>query len=195
MLKSAIIYTNYKCNLNCDYCFIQKTKEVMHPDTLEKVFYWFLDNVDQSIQDPHISLLGGETFLCFDLICKIADLTNQIADKNKKVSLKAIPTNGILLDGKIIKILKEKGVAASFSLDGYSYSSNKYRLKNKKSYFKVLENISAYKKLIGMLQIKMTIHPDRAKFMYQDICSFLKKDLVDIQLSPAFGEKWSDVEN
>jgi len=166
----------------------------MQPDTLEKIFYWFLDNVDEDIEDPHISLLGGETFLCFDLICKIADLTNQAARKNKNIFLKAIPTNGILLDEKVIKILKEKGLTAAFSLDGYSYLSNKYRFKDREAYSKVLENISVYKKLIGIPQIKMTIHPDRAKFMYQDICSFLKEDLTDIQLSPAFGEKWNDIE-
>ena len=194
MLKSAIIYTTYKCNLNCDYCFILKTNEVMSQETLVKIFDWFKKNVDTSADNPHVSLLGGEIFLYPDLIYKLADLMQNSRDKNKKFSLKAIPTNGTLLDRTIIQTLSKKGVEVAFSLDGYSYSSNKCRFKDKNIYLNVLGNIECYRQLIGLPQIKMTTHPQRAKFMYKDICSFLERGFTNIQLSPAFGARWHDTQ-
>ncbi|MDD2751977.1 MAG: radical SAM protein [Candidatus Omnitrophica bacterium] len=189
MIKGAILYTTSSCNLNCAYCFVEKKNDTMRPETLIRIMEWLQKNISAE-HDHHVSVMGGEPMLYPDLIYKLADLTRKIKYSGKSLRLKGIPTNGSILDKDIIKSLKEKNIRLDFSLDGYTLYSNRLRFKDKKIFGRILNNLAVYTREIGAPVIKMTVHPDTAKFMHNEIALFHKNKIDKIQVMPAHGVSW-----
>lgn len=93
------LYLTSNCQLNCDFCFmndlIRDKNSYIPLEKALKIIDMFVDNGIESI-----SLLGGEPLL-YDDILRICDYI-----ESKRVHF-TITTNGILLDEKFLRSIKE----------------------------------------------------------------------------------------
>lgn len=186
-MDSVTIYLNTNCNLNCDYCFVKKNNSFMDRQRLEKIIRWF---VGQDGQEKYINFLGGEPLLSADLLVGLKDFLRKI-NTGKRIVIKDIPTNGIMLNEVMLRSLKEEGIKLLFSLDGAQLKHNKFRIKNKVIFNQILSNIELYKKYYGLPGIKCTVHPAMAQHLDKRIAQLLNKGFSNIQILPVFGLPWS----
>ena len=107
-----------KCNLDCDYCFINKScKGKLIFSSIQKGIEIFFNT---SQKRKLVSFNSGEPLIHFNLLQKTIDCLIKKAN-NKNVHLDIIlTTNGILLDKKKLKFLSSKKdkIILNLSLDG-----------------------------------------------------------------------------
>lgn len=186
-MKSITIYLNVKCNIDCDYCYVQKKSSFMDRQRFEKILRWF---IGQEGQEKNINFLAGEPLLSADLLVGLKDFLRGIG-ANKRIVIHNIPTNGILLNKEMLMRLKEEGIKLDFSLDGLQFEHNRFRTKKKFLFDKILNNIEIYKKYYELPRIKCTVHPEMAKDLDKRIAEFLKKGFRDIQILPVCALPWN----
>ena len=117
-----------KCNLNCGYCFCDKSmNRSMSLSTARSLIGKALAEHSGSIETLNILLIGGEPFLEFPLI---RDLVTWVRGTypEKKIKFKAV-TNGTLVHGEIQEWLINNSdvFTAELSLDGAEEDHNNYR--------------------------------------------------------------------
>lgn len=122
----SIIQTNYSCNLDCSYCYVDNCKKLLPPmsnDTLEEIIYKsFISDID------HVDFVwhGGEPLLMNDdFFKKVIKFQNKYNKKGISFSNK-IQTNGTLLFKKRYDFLREN-FEIGISLDGVKEVHDKYR--------------------------------------------------------------------
>jgi len=104
------MYTNFDCNLACDYCCVRSSpstpRRALGRDVVQRLA---LEAPAAGVQE--LLLTGGEPFLLPD----IADLVNACADSLPTTLL----TNGMLFHGRRLERLREmnRSVALQISLD------------------------------------------------------------------------------
>jgi len=130
-----------QCNLACKYCFLgnnnsEKRKHFslknMSIETAGKALDFFVRQLEKNAKtmEPFITFYGGEPLINFDVLDFIAERINELRSsnlhfKNAKVS---VVTNGLLLDEKKLKRLKELNVGIGISIDGCTEESNALRV-------------------------------------------------------------------
>lgn len=133
-LKSCgllILFVTNKCNLNCEFCFLDKNIDDLDLATVDKM----LNGMDFA----SVALTGGEPFLNKNIAI--------IAEKILKRTHLEINTNGFLCNeiDKSIRYILERSSGANaltvnVSLDGFSDTHNDIR-KNNLSYIKALDTL------------------------------------------------------
>lgn len=130
-----------QCNLACKYCFLgnnnsKKRKHFslknMSIETAEKALDFFMRQLEKNTMtvEPFITFYGGEPLINFEVLDFIAERINELRlrklyFKNAKVS---VVTNGLLLDLKKLKRLKELNVGIGISIDGCTEEANALRV-------------------------------------------------------------------
>jgi sulfatase maturation enzyme AslB (radical SAM superfamily) len=161
----------------------------MYSTTLKKILEWA---IYINREPKKIVLTGGEPTSRFELIKMAGEyvLTNDI---NKKIEFDDVPTNATLLTKEMIKTAKDLNLKFAFSLDGYNFSSNKFRYSSKSLYKTILNNLDAYiNETKTIPRIKMTVNPKNSNLLYENVKSLLLNGLTVIQILPAFGPAWDE---
>ena len=130
-----------QCNLACKYCFLgnnnpEKRKhfslENMSLETAKKALDFYIRQLEKNdkIVKPFIIFYGGEPLINFEVLDFIAERINELRltksfFKNAEMS---VVTNGLLLDEKKLKRLKELNVNISISIDGCTEEANALRV-------------------------------------------------------------------
>ena len=123
--RNLVVVLTMNCNLDCIMCFNKKEYSID-----DKILNYIKNNL---VYLEHILLQGGELYLYKDL----EKLMLLIKNSNIKQS---ILTNGILLDRKKIKFLKDNKIGLNISIDAVSKKKYEYIRKNA-SFDKLLENL------------------------------------------------------
>lgn len=112
------LHLTQRCNLNCDYCFQDKThKGDMTAATARNAVDFLLE------YSPHnqlkIIFFGGEPLLCFPMMREITAYAAKRAGAlpGKEIRF-AVSTNGLLLDDTVLDMLVETDAGVSVSYDG-----------------------------------------------------------------------------
>ena len=187
--------TTYKCNLNCGYCFVQEkespemTLETMRLAT--DVFYNYL--FDKS-KIAEFLFSGGEPLLSFDLM---RTYVNYIKSEKRFEKFKFhITTNGIDLDDEKISFMKENNFQICLSLDGTLESSLNRFGKQVGKYHKLIELVNDisrfHKDSKDFFRVRMTISPDRAKHLIDDIKFLIANKVSTIHFSPDYESNWTE---
>jgi uncharacterized protein len=153
-LSMLIKPTSSACNLNCDYCFyldIGEKRGDTNPKFMTKAEARFIIDraFDQVEENGHIAFnfQGGEPSLMgLDFY---EDFLSYAKSKEKNLTLSfTLQTNGLLLDEKWAKFLKENNFLVGLSIDGDQKTHNSYRKdkKNNKTYEKVLKTKKIFDK-------------------------------------------------
>lgn len=116
------IYTvlGHDCNLRCKYCFIPKDN--IRLDI--KVAYKLLDIIAKERDSLSVRFYGGEPLLYFS---KIRDIVNYVKKSGLDADF-ALPTNGTLLNKKIIDFIKSNNISVMVSLDGDKKTNDMMRV-------------------------------------------------------------------
>ena len=94
---SIILLPTNKCNVNCEYCFEDKTDDRMSLEQLETVVTKVFDHMDQaSIRGLTIHWQGGEAMMIpTDWYYRAFDLIQNVADKHGKIVEHGLQSNMI----------------------------------------------------------------------------------------------------
>jgi uncharacterized protein len=150
--KLSLILTS-SCNLRCKYCYAKyglynyKTRNNLNKIDADEIISYFTSNFEAI---NTIQFFGGEPTLCVEVIAYIIKKFEKLLI-NKKVS--SIPkftiiTNGLNIDERLIRLIKEYNISVTFSIDGPQFINDLLRVdsNNNGSYNRVLNN---YKKLMA----------------------------------------------
>lgn len=97
----AYLFTDYKCNLDCHYCWSYDNRvEGMSEDTAKRSIDWL-----HSIGNRCLALMGGEPLIRPHFIHKVVDYAA------KKDFFVYLPTNGRLLKPEVIDRLGDAGLS------------------------------------------------------------------------------------
>ncbi len=116
-IVSMALFVTRACNLRCTYCYEEKSGGSMEEKTAFRAVDWLLMKAG-SAKQIYISFFGGEPFLNFPLIKKVAVYAREKAARLAKEVSFNVTTNATLLNDEMIQFLKEQNVRTLVSMDG-----------------------------------------------------------------------------
>jgi len=184
-----------ECNHRCDYCFVEGKNPAnpMNRETAEKAVDFLFE---RSRAKPELKILffGGEPMLAFELIKEIVlYVEEKIAGADKKISFD-MTTNGTLFDEERASFLAEHGVKYLLSIDGdqATHDLHRHTTDGKSSYLRIVRDLPIMKKYQPWMGARMTVHPDTADRIYQNIIHLAGLGINQFLVGPATGLEWSN---
>ncbi len=186
-----------KCNLNCDYCFVNKTSEkVLDIKKIKSAIDIFLDFPGKN---KTITFTTSEPFINPKLFRDSITYIFQEVDKKDVDILVIATTNGVLFNREMqafIKQLDDRFIL-NFSLDGKEDSHDAHRkIKNSKnsSFELAIKNFNNFSRKNGYVRIISTIAPDQVNFLLDNVKFIIKQGFLYIDLFPQMFKIWSKKE-
>jgi radical SAM protein with 4Fe4S-binding SPASM domain len=110
-----IITLTRECNLNCKYCFVNRSAKRMNIETARKVVDFIFQSPSKSLT---LEFTGGEPLLNFEVLKFIVEYAKEKNLKFKKRLLFTITTNGTIFSKEIVDYLKKNNFSVTVSIDG-----------------------------------------------------------------------------
>lgn len=152
-LASITINCTDKCNMSCSYCDHHDGKYSLEAD---KIFSIYKDSIQ--LQSNYLIIAGGEPLLHKDIVMLIREAS-------KHGLFPYLLTNGLLLNEKLIKQLKQEGlVAIRLTLDSLS-DKIQDKFKGKGSLEKIIEVV----RLTNKEKIGVNINVPVGKHNYEEL--------------------------
>lgn len=153
------IMTTQNCNFKCTYCFEQQKNLKMGVDVQEKVIKFIKNNLSE-YDAVHIDWYGGEPLLNLDCIKNVTQRVIDMCNKNNKIYLGSITTNGYNMSPEVINQLVELKIkSAQITIDGPKEIHDKRRILNNGlgTFDKIIENIQHAK---DKMKISVRVNAD-----------------------------------
>lgn len=197
MEMECTLYLAEGCNLQCKYCYegIHKKNGMMDNKTVERALEFIVENTldDEKIQ---LILLGGEPLLNKSAFFHVIDIIqNRYSNIRDKFSIE-MTTNGILLDERVMKTVKDEKISLSVSIDGRkeSHEMNRSSIDGKDIFPIIMENI---KKMLDMeipFNVRMTVSNNNVSQLYENVCFFFKMGVQRVYISYNYYADWTEEE-
>jgi len=179
---SVIMKVTNDCNMNCKYCFVEKSaprNRIISLETVKRLF----DELEIHSPSQSIQLIwhGGEPLLAsLDFFQGVINLQKEY----KKEYVNSIQTNGTLLTEEFARFFKENTFEIGVSLDGPKQLNDLVRVyrSGKSSFEKVVNNMMILKKLkihFGLLSTLSKANVRNAREIY----SFCKEYELPLKFS------------
>ena len=122
VIKAMCLHVAHDCNLRCSYCFASQgdfggEKEIMSLEVGKKALEYLVENSGNR-RNLEVDFFGGEPLMNFEVVKKLVDYGNEIAEKNGKKFRFTITTNGVLLNDDKIEYINKTMHNVVLSLDG-----------------------------------------------------------------------------
>lgn len=179
-----------QCNLNCRYCYEdKKTNKSMTLPQLKKIcdIVYKRRSKDNFLA---ISFFGGEPTLCWDIIRKTIDYNNS---KGRVIEYNMTSNFTYDFTDDDLEWIANEKISFLVSIDGNKETHDFNRCN---SYDRVKANIEKFikKGIENRIEARMTIMPDRAKYVFSDIKSIYELGLQYVCPVPVTDVEWSDKE-
>jgi len=188
-----------KCNLDCDYCFVDKTSPyVLDFPTVRKAVDAFFDLEGKR---KTITFTTSEPFLYPELFRDSVTYIFRSAEE-RGIDIHIIATtNGSRFDAamrEFVLSLDPKRFTLNFSLDGTEKSHDAHRKfrggKRAGSTFDAaIANFSAYPRR-DLVRVIMTIAPSEAGFLKENVDFIMSQGFGNIDIFPQMFVIWSDAD-
>lgn len=157
--NQLILSVTDDCNLRCKYCYYSdvylstknKNNKKMDSDTAKRAIDYFFSLVKpQMNRNPYkkfaVTFYGGEPLTNMSVVQFAIEYINSKYPGRIRYNL---TTNGLLLNSKNVKFLKENNVGISVSLDGPKEEHDRLRIRpdGSGSYDNVIKNINYIKEM------------------------------------------------
>lgn len=183
------------CNLQCKYCFEKdKNEKVMSIDVAIDSIKWLLeDHTSGPHKNLSITFFGGEPLLEFNLIQEIMQQSRKLEFRGKNIKF-GVTTNGTLFDEEKMRFWKKNNMGILLSCDGDKKTHDKYRKKTdgKGTHKQVEENFKYILSAVENPEIRMTIMPDTAKYLYENVQYFMERKFKVVAAFPVDEANWKD---
>ncbi len=123
-----------RCNLNCSYCYYLSKEQLLNcspsqqmpDDVLEEFIRQYIEG--QNFRQIIFSWQGGEpTLLGLSFFKKVVKFQKKYCPRRKTIE-NDLQTNGMLIDRRWCKFLRENGFLVGLSIDGPRSLHNRHRL-------------------------------------------------------------------
>lgn len=181
----------YKCNLNCEYCYVDKRSEKTMRLRVALLAVDFLIKNNKKSKNPiDIIFTGGEPLLEWGKMVKIIFYAKRLAAKeNIPIRTIGFPTNGVLLNRNILDFCRREKIKISISVDG---KNNKRKtLAGKNSYYLLKNKWSLMLEYKDIIRIRSTVHPDYVSESLKIFNFLLRMGFNKIDMQPAIGIMWT----
>jgi uncharacterized protein len=190
-IKYTLIITQ-RCNLACDYCYIEKKRCSMSISTANKIIDFIFANSPER-KKIDIAFFGGEPLLEFDLIKKITNIiqSNKYFDLSRvKLSL---VTNGTIFSDSIKEYLIENNIGLCLSCDGPAIIHNAFRhFPDGRGSSEIVEkNIKSALKEFPLAPINAVYSPENLQFLPTVVDYLSSLGARNIYLSPNIFARWT----
>lgn len=188
-----------KCNLDCDYCFVNKTSEsVLDYKTIKIAINTFFELPGN---DKTITFTTSEPFIYPDLFVKsVKYIFKRATEKNINISVVAT-TNGVAFDKKMQDFVSgmDERFTINFSLDGDARSHGAHRKTKGKEGVNSFDlawnnfrNFSLKKKRKCSMRVISTISPSEVGFLEDNVDFMISNNFPYIDLFPQMFALWGD---
>jgi len=185
-----ILPLTYRCNLNCEYCYVDKRGNESLPLLVGAKAVNFLM---QNNKDKEVDLIftGGEPLLEWEKMKKLIYCAEYAAKRSGAlIRTLGFPTNGLLLNENILSFCRQKNIKLAVSFDG---GENKRRTpKGLNSFFIVRKKFPLLLKYKDIVRIRLTVWPSYAKDLLLNFKKLLKIGFIRFDIQPVIGTKWSE---
>lgn len=191
------LYLSEGCNMHCRYCYEGKQKKngLMDKGTVEHVLEYLVENALEN-EKIHLILLGGEPLLNKTAFFHIINIIrNQYGNIRKKFLIE-MTTNGTLLDGDVIKAVKDEKIELSVSIDGKKETQdmNRMSIDEKDEFPIIMKNIHKMLALIIPFNIRMTVSNNNVMRLYENVVFFFKMGIQRVHISYDYFADWTENE-
>lgn len=190
-MKCTLAITQ-KCNLACDYCYIQKKDSIMHLSTAKKIIDFVFENSKKS-EKIDIGFFGGEPLLEFDLIKKITTLIQAHKSFDPNLVTISVTTNGTIFSEKIKNFLSENNIVLCVSCDGPPLVQDAFRHfpDGSGSSGIVEKNIIQALKKFPLIPVNAVYSPENLHLL-PDVVDYLSSlGVRNIYLNPNISAQWT----
>ena len=193
------LHMTTRCNLRCDYCYIQNDKNINAFHALDMTRETAFATVDLAGSNPEtkragLIFFGGEPLLLKDLIYDtIAYARNKEKSGGCRYFFK-ITTNGLLLDDDFIEYSKMENIFIAISIDGTQAAHDMHRIDchGNGSYDKV---VTSARKLLAVKPyspVLMTIRPDTLSRYADGVKSLFDLGFKYVVPSLDYSSEWKE---
>ncbi len=193
-LSALNIFITENCNLNCNYCFVNKNYEKTKLDfpSLKNAIDLFLSYPPQR---KTIAFTGGEPLLEYSLLKKTFLYAKEKAKKQHIYLDIAVMTNGTLLSKFYAQFLQNNEAIVKISIDGNKTTHDLNRPfkdnPNKSSFEKIIQNIKNFNLPYEGLAASLVITPSTIDSFLENIKFLREKGFSYIEFYPDMYAFWS----
>lgn len=186
-LQNLCLVLSQDCNMRCIYCYenggsFNKTRKIMDCSTIKKIVDWWISKIPQEISLVRVEFYGGEPLLNISgFMYAIEYINEKMKQLNKKVRYFVI-TNGTLINGEILEVLKINKVTVTLSIDGDRESQNvNRRLQgNQDSYDIVVQNLHRLLDLNVRVLARITMTQGNVKRLFNSVVSLWEAGIDEV---------------
>ena len=186
-LQNLCLVLSQDCNMRCIYCYenggsFNKTRKIMDCSTIKKIVDWWISKIPQEISLVRVEFYGGEPLLNISgFMYAIEYINEKMKQLNKKVRYFVI-TNGTLINGEILEVLKINKVTVTLSIDGDRESQNVNRrlLGNQDSYDIVIQNLHRLLDLDVRVLARITMTQGNVKRLFNSVVSLCEAGIDEV---------------
>lgn len=186
-LQNLCLVLSQDCNMRCIYCYenggsFNKTRKIMDCSTIKKIVDWWISKIPQEISLVRVEFYGGEPLLNISgFMYAIEYINEKMKQLNKKVRYFVI-TNGTLINGEILEVLKINKVTVTLSIDGDRESQNVNRrlLGNQDSYDIVVQNLHRLLDLDVRVLARITMTQGNVKRLFNSVVSLWEAGIDEV---------------
>lgn len=125
-IVSMALFVTQSCNLRCIYCYEENSGGSMEEKTAYQAVDWLLEQAG-NVKKIYVYFFGGEPFLNFPLMKKVAAYAREKAGALDKAVCFGVTTNATLLDEETILFIRKYDVHVLVSMDGPKEIHDKQR--------------------------------------------------------------------
>lgn len=186
-LQNLCLVLSQDCNMRCIYCYenggsFNKTRKIMDCSTIKKIVDWWISKIPQEISLVRVEFYGGEPLLNISgFMYAIEYINEKMKQLNKKVRYFVI-TNGTLINGEILEVLKINKVTVTLSIDGDRESQNVNRrlLGNQDSYDIAIQNLHRLLDLNVRVLARITMTQGNVKRLFNSVVSLWEAGIDEV---------------
>lgn len=195
-ISTLTIFVNMICNLDCEYCFVDKIWTKLEWSTKISDF---IEDIMKDNNNLTIVIFWWEPLLSFDFIKKLVIFVNNFnkINKNKNIKFAWIPTNGTIYDYEMYKFLKDNWLYLEYSIDNFlDIKIDKYRIhkdvENYNLYEVISKNIENYKNIYWKVPgISITVTKENIRNLSNIVKYFINDIWTEfVSISHLVAKKW-----